>query len=175
MTLPLNYIWLKLEGCDTAGKGLNTYPAFLTFQIRTLSLLKRAFPGLFLDEYFPWLFFRLQLIIFAMMKVYFLVFCVIKKYSMPIRIDWKHIWSEKRKAKSVQGFKPDPFGQNAIALPLAPPPWTLKLEHFAAMFELSKLDQQPWRTTLGLLWDCSLVFFDQELSQLKWSVKQWKV
>ena len=44
----------------------------------------------------------------------------LEKARYPVRIDKQQFWTEK--AKSVPGFEPGLHSQNAIALPLAPPP-----------------------------------------------------
>ena len=52
-----------------------------------------------------------------------------KKPHAPARIDRRRFRTEK-KFKSVPGFEPGLLGNNAIALPLAPPLWKKILPRF---------------------------------------------
>ena len=58
-------------------------------------------------------------------RVFTILLNVVRKSLTPVRIDWQQFWSEK-KPKSVPGFKPGLPRQNAIALPLVPPPLPLQ-------------------------------------------------
>ena len=58
-------------------------------------------------------------------------YTLLKKARRLVRIDKQQFWTEK--AKSVPGFEPGLHGQNAIALPLTPPP--LQLQKHALDFE----------------------------------------
>ena len=47
-----------------------------------------------------------------------------KNARRPARIDWRHLNRKKPRfePRAPPGFEPGPLGQNAVALPLAPPP-----------------------------------------------------
>ena len=80
---------------------------------------------------FSWYIVRLQSIIFKMVnddrkqerrrtsKLRF-YYTLLEKAGHPLRIDWQQFWTKK--PESVPGFQPSLSMQNAIALPLVPPP-----------------------------------------------------
>ena len=80
---------------------------------------------------------------------------LIEKPQLPMITDWQQFATEK--AKSILGFESSPLGQNAICLPLAPPPLYFMI--VVCLWSLATLTMQTCKfSSKAFIQNCSKLF-----------------